>query len=82
MILWRGQPVGAAIPTAMLGVILIGLGLLLYAMPKLLAYFIAGLFILAGCGMLLSAWRMRRTVSYRRVDASTWRAHGPDEHEA
>jgi len=63
---------------AALGMLLILLGGLLYAKPELLAYFVAAIFILAGCTLLLTAWRMRRRVSYRRVDRQ-WQAHEPPD---
>ena len=53
---------------ALLGLLLIALGVVLYLNPLLLAYFIAGLFVLAGCALLGVAWRIRRRVSYHRLD--------------
>lgn len=64
---------------AFLGVLLILLGLLLYAMPELLAYVVAAIFILAGCGLLGAAWRMRRQVTYRQIDRE-WPADDPQQH--
>ncbi len=63
---------------ATLGVLLILLGGLLYVMPELLAYFVAGIFVLAGCTLLVTAWRMRRRVSYRPVDRQ-WQVHQPPD---
>lgn len=57
---------------AVLGVILILLGLLLYANPDLLAYIVAGVFVIAGIGLLTTAWQMRQRTTYRRMDE-----HGP-----
>jgi uncharacterized membrane protein HdeD (DUF308 family) len=63
---------------ALLGLVLIALGVLLYAMPQLLSYFIAGLFILGGCGLIGSAWRMRRRVTYRPIDQE-WHVRQPPD---
>ncbi len=59
---------GAWLAPGLLGVLLIAVGVLLDVMPELLAYFVAGLFILAGCALVGAAWQMRRRVSYRRVE--------------
>jgi len=61
---------GFGLAPAALGVVLILLGLLLYTHPQLLAYFVAGMFVLAGCGLLGVAWRTRRQVQYRRMDVT------------
>lgn len=50
------------------GVVLILIGVLICAEPRLLAYFVAALFLLAGATLLSVAWRMRRRVTYRRLD--------------
>jgi hypothetical protein len=68
-ILWSPDAPGKAwLAPGLLGVLLIALGVLLYKMPELLAYFVAGLFILAGCGLIGAAWQMRRRFTYRRVE--------------
>lgn len=59
---------GVWIPPAMLGVMLISLGVLIIVMPQLLAYFVAAAFIMAGLGMVGIATQMRMRVSYRRID--------------
>jgi len=76
---WSGEAQGSLwLAPGLLGVILIGLGVLLYVMPELLAYFVAGLFVVAGCGLIGTAWRMRRRVTYQRIDRQ-WRVHdSPD----
>jgi len=61
-----------------LGVLLIALGVLLWAMPRLLEFVVAGIFVLAGCGLIGAGWRMRRQVSYRRMD-SPWQIHEPPD---
>ncbi len=53
---------------AFLGLVLILISVLLWFMPDLLAYVVASLFFLAGCGLLGVAWRMRRRVTYQRID--------------
>ncbi len=70
---WRSFWVGPAL----LGLVLIALGALLWYRPLLLAYFVAGLFILGGCALMGVAWRIRRRVSYHRLDRQ-WRV-GEDE---
>ena len=68
---WSGGNHGFWLGPALLGVLLILIGGLLYVMPQLLAYVVAGIFILTGCGLLGTAWRMRRRVTYQRMDP-TW----------
>lgn len=68
---WYGSTGGRGglwVGPALLGVLLILIGILLYAMPALLAYVVAGVFVLVGCGLLGTAWRMRRQVTYHGVD--------------
>ena len=43
------------------GVAMIVLSLLLFNHPELLAYFIAGLFMLAGAALIGFGWNMRKT---------------------
>lgn len=61
---------------ALLGLLLILLGVLLYKHPELLAYFVAGVFVLVGSGLIVSAWRMRRRVTYRQINRE-WEIHEP-----
>ncbi len=79
---WSSGPTrGAWLGPAALGALLIALGLLLYAHPELLAYFVAGIFVLAGVGLLGVAWRLRPRITYRHVE-ETWRDDSPaDETE-
>jgi hypothetical protein len=68
-ILWSPETPGNVwLAPGLLGVLLIALGVLLYKMPELLAYFVAGLFVLAGCGLIGAAWQMRRRFNYHRVE--------------
>lgn len=68
-ILWSPDAPGNAwLGPGLLGVLLVALGVLLYEMPELLAYFVAGLFVLAGCALIGAAWQMRRRVNYRRIE--------------
>jgi hypothetical protein len=55
---------------AALGGVLIGVGILIYVYPQILAYAVAGLFVLAGFGLLGLAFSVRRRVTIRRVDAA------------
>ncbi len=76
---WRQGSRGLWAAPAALGVLLILIGLLLYVMPELLSYVVASIFIIAGCGLLASAWRMRRQVRYQRIDHE-WEVHDvPDD---
>lgn len=52
---------------AMFGLILLGIGVLIFAMPELLAYVVASVFVVAGVSVLSAAWRMRRQVTYQRI---------------
>ena len=60
-----------------LGVLLVLLGLLIFKKPELLAYFIAGLFVLIGLALVGVGWNMRRRVTYRRMDQN-WNADERD----
>lgn len=62
---------------ALLGVALIGLGLLLFVWPELVAYFIAAVFIVAGMSVLGMAWRMRQQVTFQRIDRQ-WQVREDD----
>ncbi len=74
----NGASGGLWLGPALLGALLICTGLLLYAHPELLAYFVAGLFLLAGLGLLAFAWRMRSRVNYHRTRES-WRVWAPTD---
>ncbi len=50
------------------GVVLILIGLLLFAMPELLAYVVASVFVIGGVGVIATAWGLGRRVTYRRMD--------------
>lgn len=50
------------------GASLVLLGILLIKKPELLAYFVAGLFILAGSSLIAFGLGLRRRVTYRRVE--------------
>ena len=62
---------------AMLGLMLIGVGVLIFAMPQLLAYVVAAVFVVAGVSLLSAAWRMRSQVTYRQVDRQ-WHVRDDD----
>jgi hypothetical protein len=60
-----------------LGVLLIALGVLLWAMPRLLEFVVAGIFVLAGCG-LIGAVADAAAGQLRRMD-SPWQIHEPPD---
>jgi protein-S-isoprenylcysteine O-methyltransferase Ste14 len=53
---------------AIFGLALILLGVLIYVVPELLAYIVAGIFIVVGMTLVGLAWQTRARVSYRRID--------------
>lgn len=53
---------------ALLGLILIVLGVLIFRFPILVQYFVAAVFVMTGIGLLGTALQMRTRVSIRRVD--------------
>lgn len=67
---WTGDMRSFSVGSVVLGVMLILIGVLLFVMPELLAYVIASIFVLAGAGLIASAWRVRQNVTFRRVDQS------------
>ncbi len=76
---WPAEPGGGAwLGPALIGGLLIAAGLLLYAHPELLAYFVAGVFLLAGAGLLAFAWRLRSRVTYHRTQGD-WRVWTPTD---
>ena len=66
---------------ALLGVLLIVVGILIIIVPDLLRYAVAGLLMFAGMTLLGMGWRMRRQVTYRRVDTEHWRVTNPFDDE-
>lgn len=68
---WRSTGFGTIwLTPALAGVALILIGLLIIKYPVLLEYFVGGMFMLAGGALLSIALRMRRRVTYRRMDGS------------
>jgi uncharacterized membrane protein HdeD (DUF308 family) len=68
-IVWpTNGPQGYWLTPAAVGVLLILVGILIYANPKLLAYFVGGVFVVAGGALITIAWKMRGRVTYRRID--------------
>jgi len=53
---------------AALGLVLIGLGLLIFWNPFLLAYVVACTFVFGGLVLLSLALQMRSRISYHRID--------------
>jgi len=54
---------GLRLAPAILGVLLILIGVLIVRFPRLLEYVVAAAFIAVGFGLLASAWRLRRNVT-------------------
>jgi len=50
------------------GLVLILFGVLIFAMPDLLAFLVAAVLVLAGCSLLGLGWHLRGRVTYRRMD--------------
>jgi uncharacterized membrane protein HdeD (DUF308 family) len=67
-LVWPPAAGGYWLTPAVLGALLILIGVMIYAQPRLLAYFVAGVFIVAGVTLLSVAWKMRQKVTYRRID--------------
>lgn len=55
---------------AAFGLVLMGMGLLIFLRPELLAYMVALTFVTAGFVMLVLAIQMRTRITYRRVDTA------------
>ncbi|MBI5850057.1 MAG: hypothetical protein HZB39_03320 [Planctomycetes bacterium] len=54
-----GLPTGPALLFAP-GFVLVGIGAAILLLPQLLAYLVAGCFLMAGAALLGAAWQMRR----------------------
>ena len=68
-IIWNREATqGFWLTPAIFGVALILLGVLIYVVPELLAYIVAGFFIVVGTTLVGVAWQTRTRVSYRRID--------------
>lgn len=52
---------------ALLGIMLIGTGILIWFVPRILELVVASFFIIAGCIMLSIAFAFRRPVTYRSL---------------
>ena len=65
---WYTTPPGFWQGPALLGVALILAGIVIWVYPRLLAAFVALMFIMIGATMLGLAWKMRGRVSYHRMD--------------
>ena len=73
---WRDNGVRFWPAPALLGVVFILIGVLLYHNPALLSYFVAGICVLVGIGLLISAWHVRRQVTYQKLDRP-WDGNDP-----
>ena len=69
-----GNEGGFWLAPVLVGVLLILIGVLLFVWPKLLSFVLASVFVVAGCGVIGAAWRMRRHVSYQRIERQ-WQVH-------
>jgi|YNPNPStandDraft_1061719.scaffolds.fasta_scaffold505471_1 multisubunit Na+/H+ antiporter MnhC subunit len=65
---WSTPGRGLWMAPATAGIALVLLGVLLFEKPELLAYFVAGTFIVAGVSLIVFAMGLRRKVTYRRID--------------
>lgn len=70
---------GAWLAPVFAGLLLVGFGVLVYVVPRLLEVIVAGMFIFAGCSLIAWAWHLRGRVSYRRIDDDSPHVGGPDE---
>jgi hypothetical protein len=71
--IWRRSvPAGLRNPLwftpVLIGSLLVLIGILIFSKPELLAYFVAGIFIVAGIALIGFGWNMRGRVTYRRID--------------
>ena len=62
------NPGGYWLTPAVGGLLLILVGVLIFIDPDLVAYFIGSMFMLGGVLLLGGAWKMRKQVTYRRID--------------
>ena len=68
-IIWNdANTSGVWLTPAIFGALLILIGILIYIKPELLAYFVAGVFVLTGITLIGLAWQTRARVTYRRMD--------------
>jgi len=68
-IVWNnGATRGFWLTPAIFGVLFILMGVLIYKNPDLLAYFVAGIFVLIGAVLIGVAWQTRSRITYRRLD--------------
>jgi hypothetical protein len=68
-IIWnRDATQGFWLPPAIFGGLFILLGILIFAVPNLLEYIVAGIFVAVGMTLLGVAWQTRARVTYRRID--------------
>lgn len=64
---------------AALGLVLIGLGLLIFYNPFMLAYVVASSFVFGGFVFLTLAMQMRSRISYHRIDTVFRGPQSPSE---
>lgn len=68
---WFGNTQGGGgfwLAPASAGVLMILLGIAIILEPDILAFAVAGVFIVAGLSVLSFAWSLRAKVTYRRMD--------------
>lgn len=68
-IIWDGgTPRRFWLTPAVVGALFILLGILIFEVPNLLEYIVAGLFLFIGLVLVAVAWQTRVRVSYRPLD--------------
>ncbi len=75
---WSAGPLGVWRAPALLGLVLIGLGILLFIFPQVFAFAAGTLLLIGGVWLLGLAWRLRTRVSYRPVEEQ-WRIRQNDD---
>ena len=55
------------ITPVLIGSLLVLIGILIFSKPELLAYLVAGVFIVAGVALIGFGWNMRGRITYRRI---------------
>jgi uncharacterized membrane protein YczE len=56
------------ITPVLIGILLVLIGVLVFSKPELLAYFVAGVFIVVGIALIGFGASMRSRVTYHRID--------------
>ncbi len=75
---WSAGPVGVWRAPALVGLVLMAFGALLFIFPQVFAFAAGTLLILGGVWLLGFAWRLRTRVTYRPFEGQ-WRIRETDE---